>query len=129
MEPVRETFDIDAARNSYRRRLADRKTSRHSRWEQARAEADRLVSMISEKYSPTRILIWGSLLRPDRFREYSDIDIAVEGIADAETWSRLERDALAIATFPLDIVPLENTHPEHRAQILRRSQTVYPRES
>lgn len=49
--------------------------------------------MIIEKYSPLKIMQWGSLLNRDLFTEISDIDIAVEGIASAEQYFKLLKDA------------------------------------
>jgi len=43
--------------------------------------------MIVREYKPLRIYQWGSLLEDRHFSEISDIDIAVEGITDAETLS------------------------------------------
>ena len=124
---VSDPIDIDAARAAYRRRQQERAEARYRRWERAREEADTVVQMIVDTYRPERVVIWGSLLRPERFAEYSDIDIAVQGITDVETWAALERDALGIATLPLDLVPLDSIHPEHCTQILRRGKIVYER--
>jgi len=42
----------------------------------------------------------------------SDIDIAVAGLATVEDFFALLADAMAMTTFPLDIVELERVEPE-----------------
>ncbi len=120
-------FDIEAARRSYRQRLRARRETLHERWEAARADADVIIAGIRDTWNPTRIVVWGSLLNPEQFREYSDIDIAVEGVIDMEAWSEMERWALGRTTFSLDLVPLEKLHREHRSRILRKGSVVYER--
>jgi predicted nucleotidyltransferase len=123
-----ETFDIDAARTSYRQRQRARRDALLERWTAARADADRIVAGIRDRWQPERIVIWGSLLRPEQFVEYSDIDIAVGGIREMERWSEMESWALDQTGFSLDLVPLEKVHPEHLARILERGSLVYERE-
>ena len=43
-------------------------------------------------------------MRPERFTESSGIDLAVEGIADAQTWSDMDREVERMATVPLDFL-------------------------
>ncbi|MEX2443722.1 MAG: nucleotidyltransferase domain-containing protein [Alkalispirochaeta sp.] len=94
---------------------------------QAKADAERIVAFISDIYRPTRILQWGSVLEPELFREYSDIDIAVEGITDAETFFSLLSDAEKMTEFPVDIVQLERIEPEFRELLMQKGLIVYER--
>lgn len=120
-------FDIEAARIAYRQRISARRDARERRRLQAQLEAEKVIEYIKERYSPRRIIQWGSILRPEHFTESSDIDIAVEGIADLEEWSRMERDVERMVTLPLDLVPFDRIHPEHQKQILLRGTVVYER--
>lgn len=119
--------DIDRARRNYQERIDEQSAARRKRWERARDEADHIVRHIAEHFAPKRIIQWGSVLRPERFTEISDIDVAVEGISDPDVWSRMERDVERMATIPLDLVRFEHIHPEHQKQILRRGKVVYER--
>jgi len=121
-------FDMEAARRNYHERTLSRGHRLHKLWQRARDEADRAVEIVVEKYHPSRVVQWGSILRPDLFTEVSDIDLAVEGIDNAETWSRLERDVASEVTFPLDLVRFERIHGEHQKQILSRGFVRYERE-
>lgn len=58
-------------------------------WARAASDSRAIIDMIAREYRPSRVYQWGSLLRPERFRDYSDIDIAVEGVADAGTFFRM----------------------------------------
>ena len=75
-------FDIAAAREYLARRDRERARRRKNLEARARNDADTIIAMLAEKYRPLRIVQWGSLLRPGRFREWSDIDIAMEGLKD-----------------------------------------------
>ncbi len=98
------------------------------RWEQARADAGRIIAHIAAQYHPRRIYQWGSVLRPERFNEMSDIDIAVEGIDSAERWFALYGDAMKMTDFPLDLVQFERIEREYRAYIIEHGKVMYERD-
>ena len=81
--------------------------------------------MIIGRYSPNRIVQWGSLLNPDQFDESSDIDIAVEGVTDADRYFALLGDAMALTRFRVDIVQLERIEPEFAELIRLKGKVVY----
>lgn len=95
---------------------------------QATSDVETIIAMIIRCYRPRRIFQWGSLLRPGAFKPYSDIDIAIEGLTDAEQFFALLGQAQACARFPLDIVQLEKIAPEHAEDIRRYGKLVYERE-
>ena len=112
-------------RTFLRRRRMERERALQELHERAAAQAGDVVKLIGQRYRPRRIIQWGSVLHPERFREYSDIDIAVEGITDPQLFFRLVADAERLTTFPLDIVQLELIEPAYRALILRKGAVVY----
>ncbi len=83
--------------------------------------------MLVKKYRPLRIVQWGSLLRPGGVREWSDIDIAMEGLNDPLDGLRAADDASALTEFPVDIVELDRIDPRHAETILREGKVVYER--
>lgn len=83
--------------------------------------------MAIKKYNPRCIYVWGSLLRPERFDENSDIDIAVEGVESAEKFFALAGDALNMVAFPLDLVELDKIAPIDRQAIITKGKLVYER--
>ncbi len=97
------------------------------RFAEMQRDAAAIVAGIAERFSPVRIYQWGSLLDRDRFREYSDIDIAVEGVVDAETYAQVEAMVWDMTDFPLDLVRLERVEPEYADIIRQKGVVVYER--
>jgi predicted nucleotidyltransferase len=95
-----------------------RAEGRRRLWAQAKQDADAIVAMIIELHSPVRIYQWGSVLEPAHFAEYSDIDIAVEGLRGPEEYFALIGQAEKLTRFPIDIVEIEHIEPEY-AEIIR----------
>jgi predicted nucleotidyltransferase len=114
-------------RDFLERRQARRQEKRRALHEQAARDADAIIAMIRERYDPARIVQWGSVLAPERFREYSDIDIAVEGLLDPEQFFSVIEEAEDLTSFPVDIVQLERIEPEYRELILQKGRVVYER--
>ena len=119
--------DIKKARKNLDKAYEARKKSAVERYHSAAADCRAIIDMIVTSYHPSRILQWGSLLHPDRFREYSDIDLAVEGIIDAEVFFNLLGDAMRLTRFPLDIVQMEKIEPEFAETIRKTGKVVYER--
>lgn len=90
-------------------------------------DAKRIIDRIASEYHPVRIYQWGSLLHPSKFTEHSDIDIAIEGITDAETYFKLLGDAMEMTEFKLDLVQLEKIEPEFVESIRQNGKIVYER--
>lgn len=115
-----------------RQRLLDREQEtlrRNARLQkQAVADAKSIISMITGQFQPRRVYQWGSLLRPGGFKPYSDIDIALEGVTDAERFFALLGEAQNLTRFPLDIVQLEKIAPEYAADIRQHGKLIYERE-
>jgi predicted nucleotidyltransferase len=115
-----------------RKRLQDRDQRAQRQcedlYQQASSEAKAIIELIIRKYSPLRIYQWGSLLRPNTFRPYSDIDIATEGITDAEQFFTLLGDAQKLTRFPLDLVQLERIIPEYADDIRQKGKLIYERQ-
>ena len=67
----------------------------------------------------------GSLLNKENFRDYSDIDIALEGITTAKIFFAILNSCDKMTTFKLDIVQIEKIHPLHADSIKKRGKLVY----
>jgi predicted nucleotidyltransferase len=117
----------EQAKSNLERRSREEKLAEGALFEQAASDARAIIKMIAERYRPRRIYQWGSLLAPGDFRDYSDIDIAVEGLDSAERFFALYRDAEALTRFPLDLVELEKIEPIHAETIRQKGKIVYER--
>ena len=116
-----------------RRNLELREERKRNDWERLRqranADADKIISMIVEHYSPLRIYQWGSVLSSGLFRDYSDIDIAVEGLVGPLDVLNILRDAEDLTQFPIHIVELDKTEHVHAESIRRKGALIYERKS
>jgi len=118
-------FDVAAARQTLRRRDTRRRQQLAVLVAEAQADFCRIKDMLIEAYHPQRIYQWGSLLRPERFQEISDIDIAVEGLDDPLAGLHALDDACQLTRFPVDLVEMERIHPAHAKTIREEGKLVY----
>ena len=120
-------FNYGSARRFLHLREETRREALQRRLQAARRDFDRIVDLVVEKYRPTRIYQWGSLLHPGAFSEKSDIDIAVEGIASSDDFLALYGEACELTRFELDLVQIEKAYPAHAASIRERGRLIYDR--
>jgi predicted nucleotidyltransferase len=123
MDPV---TPADIRRFADERAARDRGARRQLHAE-AQRDAEAIVEMIIRRFEPRRLVQWGSVLQSDQFREYSDVDIAIEGVTDPETFFEILDAAESMTRFPVDIVQLEHVEPAYRDLILEKGRVVYER--
>lgn len=115
---------VEAARTIGRRcREAALRNARLER--QAREDARRLVQMIIQEFRPRRIYQWGSLTRPGAFREFSDIDLAVEGVTEPERFFNMLGRCMELTDIPVDLVQLECIKPLHADDIRTHGRLIW----
>jgi predicted nucleotidyltransferase len=112
-----------AARNLELKFQAHRRKDLES-WERASREAAAIVSLCVEA-AARRVYQWGSVLRPEQFHSWSDIDVAVEGLPNPEAIFRLQEKADTMASFPVHLVELEKLEPEYADSIRQTGKLVY----
>lgn len=120
--------DVRRALAFLREREKRRRAALERRYARACRDVKRIVRAWAREGAPRRVWQWGSLLHPSRFSEVSDIDLAVEGVADPERFHRLCAMAEKLTTLPLDLVQLERIEPEFAALIRERGKVVYERD-
>ncbi len=122
-QPVRDyTPYLKYARELAARRKSDPQLI--ARRERAWGVARQIAAFLRDKYQPTRIVVFGSLLHPEIFHAQSDIDIAVEGIAwpaYLRAWNEVEKQ---FAEFIVDLIDLGIVSPELRAWIDEEGQAL-----
>ena len=119
---------IRKARQYLDSREEQRRTQDRQLHAQAVHDFQAILDMIVRQFNPDRVYQWGSVLRPERFRDYSDIDIAVEGITQPEAYFDMLGKAQALTGFPVDIVQLERVEPEFAEGIRKEGKVVYERQ-
>jgi predicted nucleotidyltransferase len=124
---MKPSFDISSARTNLARATEKHRAILHERFCSATRDFETIVRMIVAKYNPERVWQWGSLMDEQSFTDYSDIDIAIEGVTDAGTFFALAGDAMALSGIPLDIVQMEKIEPEFAGIIRQKGRIVYER--
>lgn len=89
-----------------------------------RDEAARLARLAVERYRFHRLYLFGSVTRGARLAAWSDIDLAVEGLAPEDYWP-LVGMLTADAKYPLDIKPLEDIPAPSRDEIRTAGVVLY----
>lgn len=121
----RQPVDLQEAARSARRRAEAQRRTDEALEMQAREDLASIVAMTAKEFHPRRIYTWGSLTKPGKFRSYSDIDLAVEGILDPAEFFRLLGEAQRLTRFPVDLVQLEKIVPEYADDIRKKGKLLY----
>ena len=72
--------------------------------------------LLRDRYGATAVVLFGSLAVGD-YRETSDVDIAVEGLASAHYFAALT-DLMNLFTVPVDLVRVEEASSSLKERIL-----------
>jgi len=99
------------------------------RFRQAWQDFETIVSHLIQQYKPSKIIQWGSLLDRNVFSEFSDIDIAIEGILSAEIMFQIYGDILKLSDFEVDIIQIEKIAPEFAEIIKEKGKVIYERKN
>ena len=121
--------DLDQARAFQRHKEHRRQAAIEVRFQQAWRDFRAIVTLVAERYRPARIYQWGSLLCRPHFCEWSDIDVAIEGLGSAERFFALYGEADRLTRLPLDLVEMERIEPEFADIIRMKGIVVYDRDS
>lgn len=101
----------------HKKETARRLAERHR---EARQKAHAAAHYLKQNY-PCRVFLFGSLLNPERFGEYSDIDLAISGLPDhVNFWQLYYRMMEILSPFDFDLIELENVTPEVREYIIKK---------
>ena len=108
-----------------RQQDAEQAAERSARYAVAQEDLGRVLEILRHYPAVKRVRTWGSMLRPDRFTELSDVDVGVEGVDSPQVWSQIERELLDEVRLPLDLVRWESLMEPHRKSIEARGKVVY----
>ena len=85
---------------------------------EARIAAERMASVLIEKYKAKEVYLVGSVIIPDKeFSINSDIDLGVSGISP-EDYYRIWKDIEALSKFKVDLIDLDRCSQEFRQKVL-----------
>ncbi|MEM8545232.1 MAG: nucleotidyltransferase domain-containing protein [Cyanobacteria bacterium P01_H01_bin.119] len=81
-------------------------------WQVARQAAE----LLQQHFQVRRVWLFGSMLEAQRIRSESDIDLAVEGLAD-DQYLQAVAELLDLSAFSVDLVQMEHASPRLREVI------------
>lgn len=115
---------IDEAYLAYLPQIKKRWENEPKLWQQnrqrAREVAQQIATMLRANYAVSQVILFGSLLGDCRFDEYSDIDLAVEGIDPTLFYQAVARLPDMSKGFHVDLIDLERCPPSFREAILEK---------
>jgi predicted nucleotidyltransferase len=124
-----EEFDFKSAKKWLLDKQKRKEKIRRDLYKKAKKEFEEIVKMIIKKFKPKKIYQWGSLIHQENFREYSDIDIGIEGLKSIEEFFNLYGEAENISSFPLDIIELDKIEEKTANFIKKKAKFIYEDEN
>ena len=110
---------------TYRQRIIQRHRHRQRRLKaDMHGKAVRLARLAAEQFRFRRIYLFGSVTSASRLAAWSDIDLAVEGLATEDFW-RLVGMLSADAKYPLDVKSLDDIPAASRQEITTTGVVLY----
>lgn len=97
----------ETARERARRSEAARLRRHEKAWNAARAAA----ALLKSRYHATRVVVFGSLTQADRFHLWSDVDLAVWGIAADDYFEAVARVLDVGGEIKVDLIMAERCKP------------------
>ena len=110
--------------------MAGYRASAQARWRSERAQRDRrrqrawrlaeqAAALLKAQYGVEQVSVFGSLTHPDRFTEWSDVDLAAWGLTTAN-WLKASAAVRALASdIELNVVDVSVCSSELLAAIVR----------
>jgi hypothetical protein len=103
------------------RALRQKKQEREKLRREMIQKLKRAVPKLAESYGIDRVLLFGSAIKPGRFHERSDLDVAVAGLASEDYFSFMAALSRAIER-DVDVVHIED---ENAKRLIRKSRLLW----
>jgi predicted nucleotidyltransferase len=98
---------IETLRRRRRQTMMQRQARYQRAWQLAREAAE----LLRREYGATRVVVFGSLLRPSMFDDRSDVDIAAWGIAPQDTLRAMSAVAYLDKQIEVNLVDVNTCQP------------------
>jgi len=89
------------------------------RCEQAWILAHTAAQLLRERFGATKVVAFGSLIHPESFNIWSDVDLAAWGIPDNQFYQAVAAITGISQDFQVDLVDAENCRPTLRRSVER----------
>lgn len=116
--------DMAAYRATARRRLEQAEKELAVRLGRAWEAALRAAKLLREDFGAHRVVVFGSLLRPRYFSQWSDVDIAAWGISSENTFRAMGAVMDLGGDIEINLVDVETCRDSLRAIIEREGQEL-----
>ena len=114
-ELTREKLSVYRA--AVQKRHEQEKAELNRRREKAWQAAQRAARLLREKFDASRVVVFGSLLRPTGFTQWSDVDIAAWGIAPENTFRAIGAVMDLKGEITVNLVDVDTVRPAFLAVI------------
>jgi len=111
-------------RATAQRRLEQEEKRLAVRREKAWKTARRAAKLLKEDFGAQRVVVFGSLLRPECFNKWSDVDIAAWGIRPEDTFRAMGAVMDLSENIEINLVDMDTCRATLRAVIEREGQEI-----
>ncbi|MGB9841082.1 nucleotidyltransferase family protein [Thermovenabulum sp.] len=112
-------MEIESYRENLKKIIDEEKRELENRYNGFWEIAIKIASLLKEKYGAKRVWVFGSLTKKEMFNQWSDIDMAVEGIPH-EIFYKAVGEATSISSdCKVDIVDFSDCSPALKENILK----------
>lgn len=109
---------MDRYRKTARRRRIAAERQRQQRLEQGWALARHAAALLRERFHAQSVLVFGSLIHPERFHVQSDVDLAVRGVDECDFLNAVAAVTSLDHEIEVDLIAVEEVPPALQACIL-----------
>jgi predicted nucleotidyltransferase len=121
--------ELEVYISNWRRRLEEEEEAKIRLREEAVGSARRIARVLVEDFGARRVCLLGSVLSPEEFTKWSDIDMVVFGLSPdlyfkalARAWRLLPRG------MELDLIPYEDADAFLKERVLKEGMLLYDKE-
>jgi len=123
IEKIRPETMAAYRRTAKLRADADSK-QRRERLEHGLKVAGQAAALLRQRFKVEKVVVFGSLLRPEHFRERSDVDLAVLGLADQDFLSAVAAVTSLDPEIIVDLVAIEQASPSLKQHIEQEGREI-----
>lgn len=102
---------------SARRRAEARRQQQLARYQRGRQVAEQAAKQLKETWGADKVVLFGSLLTPEKVHSRSDVDLAVWGLPEADYFKAVAALLDIDPDFSIDLIEAEHASPHLLAAI------------
>lgn len=106
------------------KRLQNNQSARQCRWELCLHVSKKVAQTLKEQFNISKVALFGSILDPETFTQWSDIDIAVWGLEPSQTLSAMDAAQNLSDEVGINLVDINTVKPEIYQHILAKHKEI-----